>query len=74
MNTKNIILLIVVVAVAVLLFWMWQQGVLPFGQQAEAPATEQGDTTAAVQEQLDAVHLGDLDAELQGIDTDLNSL
>ncbi len=73
MNTKNIIVLIVV-ATAVLLFWMWQQGVLLFGQQAEAPGTEQGDTTTAIQGQLDAVDLGDLDAELQGIDTDLNSL
>lgn len=74
MNTKNIIVLIVVVAAAVLLFWMWQQGILPFGQQAEAPETEQGDTTTDIQEQLDAVDLGDLDAEFKDIDRDLESL
>ena len=74
MNTKNIVLLIGIAVVAVLLFWFWQQGVIPFGQQTEEPAGIEGDTTQEIQQQLDEVDLGDLDAEFQDIDKDLESL
>ena len=75
MNTKNIIILIGIVVAAVVLFWFAQQMELfPFGQQTQEPETNQGDTTPAIEQALDQVDIKDLDAELQGIDTDVNSL
>ncbi len=74
MNTKNIVFLVGIAVIAVLLFWFWQQGVIPFGQQTEEPAGTEGDTTQEIQQQLDEVDLGDLDTEFQDIDKDLESL
>ncbi len=52
--------------------WMW------WAKPAAAPVSETGlseaDTTAALDEELQATDLGDLEAELQATDADLQSL
>lgn len=59
--------LIVVIAAAVVFVW-WQ------GPAAEAPTAEPGDTTSAIESQLNYIDVGDLEGELQTIDEDLNQL
>lgn len=67
---------IVIVALAAIVWW-WQLSGSPAttgGSAAPAPAPASGDTTAAINEQLQGIDFGDLDQEFQTIDQDLNSL
>lgn len=77
MKNKNITLLVALVIVLIVLAglafsWDSVQNFLQLGSQEEPAPT--GDTTPAIEQALDQVDMRDLDAELQGIDADLNSL
>ena len=76
MKNKNIILLVVLVIVLIVVglafFWNSVQDFLQLGSQEEAAPA--GDTTPEIEQALDQVDIKNLDAELQEIDTDLNSL
>lgn len=74
---KNVLIIILVVVVLVIL------GVIFFrpGTPVTAPttgetpgATLSPDSTGAINQELESVDLGNLDAEFQSIDSDLNSL
>ncbi|MDP2637197.1 MAG: hypothetical protein Q8P03_01130 [bacterium] len=68
---KNILIGIVIIAAVVLVgVWMFSQQGTETQQESEAPA----DTTGSIQADLDALDLGDLDAEFESIDQDLNDL
>ena len=60
---------VAIVVLAVLGWWMWQRP-----QQVTAPETSEQDTTVAIEQELQATDLGDLEAELQATEADLNSL
>ena len=67
-KSKTWIWVVVVVLLAVALWW-WNQ------QSAIAPEiVSEGDTTVAIDQDLNAVDLGDVDAELQDLEADVNSL
>ena len=80
MKNKNITLLVVLVIVLIILAglaisWSSVQNFLQTGVQKEdASLAPEGDTTPEIQQALDQIDIRDLDVELQGIDTDLNSL
>ena len=66
---------VVLVVAAVAAGWLW------LSRQATAPALEiagpplgESDTTSAIETELNATDFGDLEAELQATDADLNSL
>lgn len=62
-----------VAALAVLGFWMWwaQEAATP---EIGGPALNESDTTAAIEQELQATDLGNLEAELQATEADLQSL
>ena len=59
--------LVLVVIVAVVLI-VWQ------GPEAQAPEIGTDDTNAAINAQIESIDLGDLESELQDIDTELDQL
>jgi len=61
-NLKNILAVVAVVIVLVLGWWWWSQRV-------EAPVDE-----TALEQELNALDLGDVEAELGTTDLDVNSL
>ena len=67
---KNILIGIVVIAVILVGVWIFLQQGTETQQESQAPA----DTTSSIQADLDALDLGDVDAEFESIDQDLNSL
>lgn len=70
---KNILIIAVAVVVIALAGWLWyQKGYAPATEQETSQ--EQSDTTSSIQADLEALDLGDLDAEFESIDQDLNSL
>ena len=66
---KNALIVLVIIVLALL-------GIVYYKSQMSEPApiVQEPDDTAAIQEDLAEVDLGDLDAEFSGIDSDLNSL
>lgn len=67
-KSKTWIWVVAVILLAVVIWW-WSQ------QPAVAPETvSRGDTTVAIDQDLTAVDLGDVDTELQGLEADVNSL
>ena len=71
-KSKTWVWVVVAVAVLAVAGWMW------LANPVTAPVNETGvsetDTTATIDEELKATDLGDLEAELQATDADLNSL
>lgn len=66
-----------VVAVAAVLggwFWWSNQAVAPTTSETAGPALGAEDTTAAIDQELNATDLGDLEAELQATEADLQAL
>lgn len=64
---KTLIAIIVLAAVVILGFWLMGP--------AEAPSdTAEADTTAAINQSLNSVDLGDLDKEFQDVTAELNNL
>ena len=64
----------VVVVLAVLGWWMWQKPASVTAPETAGPALSPEDTTVAIEQELDATDLGDIDAELQATEADLQSL
>ena len=56
--------------------WMWwaRQAAAPEVSETADPVLSQEDTTDAIEAELAATDFGDLEAELQATDADLNSL
>jgi len=74
---KNVLIIILIVVVLVILGVV----LLRPGTPVTAPTTGEvpgvqlaPDSTGAINQELESVDLGDLDAEFQSIDSDLNSL
>jgi hypothetical protein len=75
MKNKNDILLIVfIIVLLVLVAVLWSTGKFPSGSKQSPSVVPHGDTTAEIQGALDKTDTGNLDAEFQSIDKDLNSL
>ena len=78
MRKKSIIIIIVIVILALVVIWRWQAGrtSIPAPTTGETTLEEllQEDTTSAAVEALDSLDLGDLDAEFEAIDAELDSL
>ena len=80
MESKNRTWLWVTVAVlvvAALVGWMWwspRQATAPGASEIAGPALSAQDTTSAIDAELNATDFGNLEAELQATDADLNSL
>lgn len=70
---KALTIIIVLVILAVLVIWLVSKTSAP-GGPADADEILGQDTTSAINEQLESLDLGDLDAEFQEIDADLNQL
>lgn len=70
---KTLTIVIILVVVAVLVIWLAIRTSAPAGPADTAEILGQ-DTTPAINEQLNSLDLGDLDAEFQQIDADLNQL
>lgn len=77
---KNLVIVIVVIIVlALVVIWRWQTGriLAPAPVVTEEATLEElleEDTTSAAIEVLDSLDLGDLDAEFEAIDAELNQL
>lgn len=66
-----------VLAVVALAGWMWwspRQATAPDISETAGPALSADDTTASIDKELNATDFGNLEAELQATDADLNSL
>lgn len=71
-NKALIVVLLVVVVLVVVYLLLSQRGYVPAVPEVGAPAAD--DTTAVINQGLEGVDLGDLDAEFQAIDQELNNL
>lgn len=65
---------VVAVAVAGWLWWGYWPASAPSTSETAGPALSTDDTTAAIEQELNATDFGNLEAELQATDADLNSL
>ncbi|OHA68252.1 MAG: hypothetical protein A3A27_00210 [Candidatus Wildermuthbacteria bacterium RIFCSPLOWO2_01_FULL_47_18] len=69
--------ILIVVGVAVLVLagiWFWSQQSSAPSQAQQPSSQEPSDNTASINADLEALDLGDVDKEFQGIDADVNSL
>lgn len=79
-SIKSIILIIIIALAALAGWWFWQSGQLEAPQQLDTgtlpnlPEVSEEDTTGQIQDDLEQVDLGDIDAEFEDIDVDLNNL
>ncbi len=62
------------VALAAFGWWMWQSAEEAAAPELGGPALSDSDTTLSIDEELQSTDLGDLEAELQATDADLQSL
>ena len=67
---------VVVVAVVAVGLWMWmgRQAAAPGTSETAGPALGADDTTESIEAELNATDLGNIEAELQATEADLNSL
>ena len=61
-------------AVAVVAGWLWQGSRQATAPEISGPALSQEDTTTAIEQELEATDFGNLEAELQSTEADLQSL
>jgi hypothetical protein len=59
---------------ALLGWWMWRGAREAVAPQAGEPVLSESDTTAAIDQELQSTDLGNLEAELQAAEADLQSL
>ncbi len=75
---KTLIIVVIVIIIAVLAIWLVYRSPEPVsspaGETAETAEVSGGDTTSVINSDLDSLDLGDLDAEFEQIDADLNQL
>ena len=81
MKKNQIIIVIIIVVLALIVIWRLQTSAPtsvqpPITQETPVTVEEllEEDTTSAALEVLDSLDLGDLDAEFEAIDADLNQL
>ena len=78
MNTQNKtwlwVVVLLAVAAAAWLWWGYWPVSAPGTSETAGPALSQEDTTAAIEQELGATDLGNLEAELQSTEADLQSL
>ena len=55
-------------------FWWSNQAVAPTTSDTAGPVLSETDTTAAIDQELNATDFGNLEAEMQATDADLQSL
>ena len=74
-NSSKTWLWVALVVVVVVAGWLWlsRQATAPTLEVSGPPLSE-SDTTSAIEQELNATDFGDLEAELQATDADLNSL
>lgn len=74
---NKIIWIIVIIAVIAVGYWLWNskwdqpgvESVLP-----QLPEVSEEDSTAAIQQDLEQIDLGDIEGQFQNIDAELNNL
>ncbi|OHB17867.1 MAG: hypothetical protein A2913_01150 [Parcubacteria group bacterium RIFCSPLOWO2_01_FULL_40_65] len=71
---KKIFWIILIVALAIVGYWFWQTQQSPDAELPQLPQVSNEDTTVQIQQDLNEINLGDIDAEFQSIDADLNNL
>lgn len=72
---KNILIVSAAVVVLVLAgIWFWSKQSSAPSQTQQPSSQEPSDTTGSINADLEALDLGDVDKEFQGIDVDLNTL
>lgn len=71
---KTLTIIIVLAVLAVLIIWLVTRTSAPTIGPEGATDVLGGDTTSAINEDLNSLDLGDLDAEFEQIDADLNQL
>lgn len=69
---KNILIAIVIVILAVLALVYWKPASKPSTETA--PAEQAVDTTGAIEADLGAIDVGDLDSDFKSLDADVSSL
>ena len=79
MKKNSVIIIVIIIVLALVVIWRWQTGRVSAPSPAvtdEAVLQEllEEDTTSAAIEVLDSLDLGDLDAEFEAIDAELNQL
>ena len=68
------VVVVVAVVVAAWLWWGYWPASAPSTSETAGPALSADDTTAAVEQELNATDFGDLETELQSTEADLQSL
>ena len=66
----TVVVVIILVALCLLIYL---RGALP-GDETAGPPLSEGDTTAVLEQELEATDLGDIDAELEALEEDLLAL
>lgn len=68
-KTMKIVIAIIVLVIVAFLIWWWR------AEAPTAPApTAAEDTSGAIMQDLEGIDIGNIDQELESINTDLNSL
>lgn len=77
-NKKSSVIIIIgaIVVLAVLGIWYWKIQTPPVSEKTNEPqqSVKKEDSTSAIDQELNSIDIGDLNAEFQTIDSDLNSL
>ncbi len=74
---KGLVIVTVIVIAIILIIIVWlasRPAPVPAVPTVETPEVLGGDTTSAINEQLDSLDLGDLNTEFEQIDAELNQL
>lgn len=71
---KKTLWIIVIVVLIVVGYWFWQFRQGPGAGLPQLPQVSNEDTAAQINQDLDQINLGDIDAEFKNIDVDLNNL
>ena len=76
-KSKKWLWILLVVVVIAMVWWLVRssnEATAPGVGENAGPALSGDDTTAAIEQELNATNLGDIETELQETDADLNSL
>ncbi|MFH0712449.1 MAG: hypothetical protein V2A55_01145 [Candidatus Jorgensenbacteria bacterium] len=71
---KTLTIVIIVIVLALVIWFIFRSPEPVFSPEAGTTGVLGGDTTSAINNDLNSLDLGDLDSEFQQIDADLNQL